>query len=139
MTEVEKKQSFIGSVLVGAVVDKALGKVIDKALDTVAKSPSFDTSKDEAHDISVLIKEAVEKEVKSRVDFQNNQEAALKSGTIVGGGGAVIIAIGQIYMILQDWIVTAEEQNVLIAAAGIVVTAGFAVWRRIFAKKPIGE
>lgn len=109
-------------------------KVANQVVDKITKDPQNDVSNASA----VEIKNAVTKEVSAVVINQTNQEPWYQSRVIIGTGITVLASIAG----LAGYSVAPEDAAALtqLVISGVTLVSGaFALYGRIFAKKPIGS
>ena len=134
MTE-SQKQNFIGGLIGSILVKKGVEIAIDKALDKAAKSPSLSLEKRDVPAVKEIVTDAVEKEVKARVEHVTDTEPHLSSRNMWASFVGIVTAAEQIRMYWTDG--QAQTVQEWLIPVGIIVTALTPLYSRFIAKKPL--
>lgn len=129
------KQKFLGGLIAGKIVETA----VDKALDRVVKSPAVKVGPVESEAIRQVVVAELRDAQEKHLEFKTNNEPVYKSPVSLGSFGAAISGIGTLVTIFSDGAFTSDEFEIAAFAIVSILGAGFALWGRWFAKKPLGE
>ena len=127
-----QKQELLGGLIAGKVIDKAL----DVALNKMAARSTNDVKKADVPEIKEVVTEAVEAEIKPRLDHLTNNEPFYKSRVFLGSVAGILAGVSSLVQMLADG---NFDGAVFTSALTGVLGGMFALWGRYGAQKPLGE
>lgn len=130
-------QPLIGGLIVGKIVEAVAGNAINAALHKFAKSTNTSLTQEDVGAATVVVQQAINKETDARTQYSTNTEPWYQSRTILGGTFAVMGALSALYQLYTNGV--PDGWDAYSAPTMVILGAGFAVFGRIFSKKPLGR
>lgn len=138
MTNPNKEpQKFIGELVGGILIKKAVEIAVNKATDHLIKSPSVSVSERDKAAVKEVMTKEVLKEVGPVFENETNQEPLWRSKVLWTALGSLATSIGILGDLWTNGIPDAPSAYIL-AATGIVTSIGTII-ARIFPTKAIGR
>ncbi len=131
MTQAQK-QELLGGLIAGQVIEK----VVEAALDKAAAKTSTNMTKADVPIAKAEVVEAVRDEVVARTEHVTNTEPFYQSRVTLG---SIVTILGSIAALLNMVVVGEFDQALFSTSVAGVLGAGFALYGRWFAQKPLGR
>ena len=125
-------QNFLGPLIAGKVLDTVIGRVLDK----VAGNPKLSLEPADVPAVRDIVTETVRHELEVREQHATNSEPAYQSRVAQGSLASIL---GASALIVELWTNGVPDAPTLyVAPVTILVGAGWALYGRFIAKKPLG-